>query len=132
MRVPLSWLREYADLPADITSRELRAYLTGLLADRERLTTAIPALADWARRDAAPSEEEIDAVRRLLRANDEVIAALDEQDRAAAQQAITTIRTQRAQLAVSFPAALTNTVAQNAPMFFPTIERAAHLQAGNG
>jgi integrase len=111
---------------------ELRAYLTGLLADRERLTTAIPALADWARRDAAPSEEEIDAVRRLLRANDEVIAALDEQDRAAAQQAITTIRTQRAQLAVSFPAALTNTVAQNAPMFFPTIERAAHLQAGNG
>ena len=111
---------------------ELRSYLTGLLADRERLTTAIPALADWARRDAAPSEEEIDAVRRLLRANDEVIAALDEQDRAAARAAITTIRTQRAQLAVSFPAELTNTVAQNTPVFFPTIERAAHLQAGNG
>jgi integrase len=111
---------------------ELRSYLTGLLADRERLTTAIPALADWARRDAAPSEEEIDAVRRLLRANDEVIAALDEQDRAAARAAITTIRTQRAQLAVSFPAELTSTVAQNTPVFFPTIERAAHLQAGNG
>ena len=71
-------------------------------------------------------------MRRLLRANDEVIAALDEQDRAAARAAITTIRTQRAQLAVSFPAELTSTVAQNTPVFFPTIERAAHLQAGNG
>lgn len=111
---------------------ELRSYLTGLLTDRERLTTAIPALADWARRDAAPSEEEIDAVRRLLRANDEVIAALDEQDRAAARAAITTIRTQRAQLAVSFPVELTSTVAQNTPVFFPTIERAAHLQASDG
>lgn len=111
---------------------ELRDYLTRLLADRERLTTAIPALAEWARRDAAPSEEEIDAVRRLLRANDEMIAALDEQDRAAAQAAITTIRTQRAQLDVSFPPELAGTVAQRTPVFFPTIERAAHLQAANG
>jgi len=111
---------------------ELRGYLTGLLADRERLAVTVPALAEWARRDAAPTEEEIDAVRQLLRANDEVIAALDEEDRAAVQAAITTIRTQRAQLAVSFPAELSGTVAQNTPAFFPTIERAAHLQARHG
>ena len=90
--------------------RELRGYLAQLLTDRERLTTAIPALADWARRDAAPSEEEIDAVRRLLQANDEVINGLDEDDRAAVETAITTIRTQRAQLAVSFPAELAGVV----------------------
>jgi len=111
---------------------ELRGYLTGLLADRERLATTVPALAEWARRDAAPTEEEIDAVRRLLRTNEEVITALDEADRAAVQAAITTIRTQRAHLAVSFPAELTSTVRQNTPVFFPTIERAAHLQAEHG
>jgi hypothetical protein len=108
---------------------ELRGYLTGLLADRERLATTVPALAEWARRDAAPTQEEIDAVRRLLRANDEVIAALDEEDRAAAQAAITTIRTQRAHLAVSFPAELSGTIAQRTPVFFPTIERAHHREA---
>ena len=111
---------------------ELRGYLAQLLTDRERLTTAIPALADWARRDAAPSEEEIDAVRRLLRANDEVITGLDEDDRAAARAAITTIRTQRAQLAVSFPAELAGVVRQHPPVFFPTIERAATAQVDHG
>ncbi len=53
---------------------ELRGYLTQLLADRERIA-------------AAPSEEEIDAVRRLLRASDEVLAGLDDDDRAAVQAA---------------------------------------------
>ena len=111
---------------------ELRSYLTALLADRERLATAIPALAEWARRDAAPTDEEIDAVRRLLRANDELIASLDEEDRSAAQQAITTIRAQRSHLVASFPPELASTVAPNTATFFPTIERAAHLQASNG
>lgn len=108
---------------------ELRGYLTGLLADRERLATTVPALAEWARRDAAPTNEEIDAVRRLLRANDEVIAALDAEDRAAAEAAITTIRAQRAQLTVSFPAELAGSVAQRTPAFFPTIERANRREA---
>jgi len=111
---------------------ELRGYLAQLLADRERLAVAVPALADWARRDAAPSEEEIDAVRRLLRANDEVITGLDDDDRAAVQAAITTIRTQRAQLDVSFPAELAGVVRQNPPVFFPTIERAATAQVDHG
>jgi integrase len=111
---------------------ELRGYLTQLLADRERLATAIPALTEWARRDAAPSDEEIDAVRRLLRASDEVLAGLDDDDRAALEAAITTIRTQRAQLAVDFPAELAGVVRQNTPVFFPTIERAARAEARRG
>ncbi|WCB93270.1 integrase [Baekduia alba] len=45
---------------------ELRDYLHQLLADRERLAAAVPQLAEWARRDAAPSDEEIAAVRALV------------------------------------------------------------------
>jgi hypothetical protein len=111
---------------------ELRSYLADLLADRERLATAVPALAEWARRDAAPSDAEIDAVRRLLRANDEVLTGLDDDDRAAIDAAITTIRTQRARLAVTFPAELAGVVRQHQPVFFPTIERAARVQTDHG
>jgi len=111
---------------------ELRGYLAQLLADRERLATAVPALAEWARRDAAPSDAEIDAVRRLLGANDEVLTGLDDDDRAAVQAAIATIRNQRAQLAASFPAELSGVARQNAPVFFPTIERAVRAQADHG
>jgi len=111
---------------------ELRGYLNQLLADRERLATAIPALTDWARCDAAPSEEEIDAVRRLLRANDEVLTGLDDDDRAAVEGAIATIRTQRSQLQVSFPAELTGVVRQHQPVFFPTIELSVRTVTDRG
>lgn len=77
---------------------ELSAYLTQLLTDRERLTGVLPQLAEWARRDAVPSQEEIGAVRRLLRANDEALAALADNDRAAVEEAISTMRKQRAAL----------------------------------
>ena len=30
MRAPLSWIREYVDLPADVTTEELAARLTAL------------------------------------------------------------------------------------------------------
>jgi len=101
---------------------ELSAYLTQLLADRERLAGALPQLADWARRDAAPSDEEIDAVRRLLRANDEALAALDDDDRGAVEEAISTIRKQRAALGTTFPVELRGIVGQPTPALFPTIE----------
>jgi hypothetical protein len=104
---------------------ELHAYLARLLTDRERLATAIPALADWARADAAPSDEEIDAVRRLLRANDEVLTALDAVDRAAVDEAITAIRTQRATLDITFPTELRGLTGPQPAAFFPTIERRA-------
>lgn len=111
---------------------ELSAYLAQLLADRERLAGALPQLAEWARRDAAPSEKEIDAVRRLLRANDEALAALDNDDRAAVEEAISTIRKQRAALGVTFPVELRGIVAQPKPALFPTIEadaRPSHARA---
>jgi len=101
---------------------ELRAYLTQLLADRERLAAAVPQLAEWARREATPSAEEIDAVRRLLRANDEVIAALDPEDRLAIDDAIATMRKHRATLDVTFPVELRVMVRQPTPRLFPTIE----------
>ena len=102
---------------------ELRDYLAQLLADRERLATTIPALADWARADAAPSEAEIDAVRQLLRANDEVLTGLPADDRAAVDAAIAAIRTQRAALDITFPVELRGLARPHQPVFVPTIER---------
>ena len=101
---------------------ELRAYLAQLLADRERLATAIPALADWARPRRRPLRRGDRRRAPAARANDEVLAGLDDDDRAAVEAAITTIRTQRAQLAVTFPAELAGVVRQNTPVFFPAIE----------
>jgi len=111
---------------------ELSAYLTRLLADRERLVGALPQLADWARRDAVPSDEEIDAVRRLLRANDEALAALDDNDRAAVEAAISTMRKQRAMLDATFPFELHQIVAQPAPALFPAIEAASRAAQAHG
>ncbi|MGH8910829.1 MAG: hypothetical protein ACRD0K_31155, partial [Egibacteraceae bacterium] len=111
---------------------ELSAYLAQLLADRERLAGALPQLAEWARRDAAPSEEEIDAVRRLLRANDEALAALDEDDRAAVEGAISAMRQQRATLGTTFPVELRGIVAQPKPALFPTVEAAARARQAHG
>jgi signal transduction histidine kinase len=82
---------------------ELREYLHQLLASRERLAAAVPQLADWARRDASPSEEEITAVRALVRRNDQLIDELDPADRAAVLEAIATTRRLRAQLRVTVP-----------------------------
>ena len=61
-----------------------------------------------------------------------MLAGLDDGDRAALEAAIATIRTQQAQLAVNFPAELTDVVRQNTPVFFPTIERAARAEAHRG
>lgn len=52
---------------------ELRGYLTRLLADHERLSAAVPALAEWARADAVPSTREIEAVRQLLVVNEQTL-----------------------------------------------------------
>ena len=83
---------------------ELRDYLHKLLLDRERLAGAVPALADWARRDAAPSEQEISALRALIRRNDELVDQLEPADRAAVLDAIAVTRRVRAQLAAEIPA----------------------------
>lgn len=44
----------------------LEEYLTDLLAARERILAASDELADWARRDAMPSDEHIGRVRHLI------------------------------------------------------------------
>lgn len=111
---------------------ELRAYLAQLLADRERLATAVPQLAEWARRDALPSDEEIDAVRRLVRANDQAVTGLDEHDRQAVTEAITVLRKHRATLDVTFPVELRAVVRQPAPSLFPTIEANARMSGTGG
>ena len=82
---------------------ELREYLHQLLAGRERLAATIPQLAEWARRDATPSDDEIQALRALIRRNDQIIEELDPADRAAVLEAIATTRRLRAQLRVTIP-----------------------------
>jgi hypothetical protein len=82
---------------------ELRDYLQQLLIGRERLAATVPQLAEWARRDALPSEEEISALRGLIRRNDQVLDELEPSDRATVLEAIATTRRLRAQLQVTIP-----------------------------
>jgi hypothetical protein len=56
---------------------ELREYLHPLLAGRERLAAAVRQLAEWARAEATPSDDEIAAVRPLIRRNEQIIDKLD-------------------------------------------------------
>jgi integrase len=102
---------------------ELRDYLHKLLLDREHLAGAVPALADWARRDAAPSEQEIDAVRALIRRNDELIDQLDPSDRAAVLDAITVTRRVRAQLTANVPARFRSATRQPRPTLSSRADR---------
>lgn len=51
-----------------------------------------------------PSPEEIETLRRLILANEEVLTGLGEQDRQRVQDAITTARRSRATLDATFPA----------------------------
>lgn len=98
---------------------ELRDYLHKLLLDRERLAGALPALADLARRDATASEQEIDAVRALIRRNDELVEQLDPADRAAVLDAIAVTRRVRAQLAADVPARFRGATRQPRPTLTP-------------
>jgi hypothetical protein len=82
---------------------ELREYLHQLLIGRERLAATVPQLAEWARRDAIPSAEEISALRGLIRRNDQVLEELEPSDRATVLEAIATTRRLRAQLRVTIP-----------------------------
>jgi hypothetical protein len=107
---------------------ELRDYLHKLLVDRERLADKIPALADWARRDATPSEQEITAVRALIRRNDELIAELEPAERAAVIDAIAVTRRVRAQLAAEVPARFRAATRQPRPTLTP---RAHRLEASS-
>ena len=111
---------------------ELRAYLGQLLADAERFAAAAPELAEWARASAAPSPEEIETLRRLILANEEVLAGLGEHDRQRVEDAITTARRSRAALDATFPAQFRGLARQATPSLFPAIERSTRTQARHG
>jgi integrase len=111
---------------------ELTAYLAQLLADKERLATTMPQLAEWARSDAVPSNEEIDAVRLLIRANDEQLGTLDATERQRVEAAIATMRTERAALVNTFPVEFRGITRQARPTLFPAIEAAAEHRAAGG
>jgi hypothetical protein len=99
---------------------ELRTYLTKLLTTRERLAAALPDLADWARSQALPTQQEIDTLRRLITACQNVLAQLDP-DRAATEEAIELLRKCRAGLDTTVPVEFLGVVAQPAPTLFPAV-----------
>lgn len=99
----------------------LRTHLTRLLTDQERLATALPDLDEWARLGALPSDEEIEALRRLIRRNEELMSALEPQDRAGVDEAIQVMRAARAQLQTVVPVQFLGTNRQPAPTVFPDV-----------
>lgn len=100
---------------------ELRAYLGELLAGKERIAAASE-LAGWARSDAAPSEDEIAALRRLISANEQALSGLGDEERVPIQSAIATMRRARAALQTTFPARFRGLARQTRPELFPGIE----------
>lgn len=102
---------------------ELRAHLTRLLADQERLRAAVPELAEWARSPAAPSAAEIAALRGIIGRCEALVADLAEEDRRAVEGAVMLLRRIRAQLDTSVPVQFLGVVAQPAPHVFPSVER---------
>jgi len=98
---------------------DLRGHLIALLKDRERLASAVPGLEEWARSDALPSEEEIEALRRLIGRNDELIAGLEPQERSVVEDALKVMRTSRAQMQTAVPVQLLGVNRQPAPTVFP-------------
>ncbi len=102
---------------------ELRAHLTRLLADQERLRAALPDLADWARNAAIPSAEEIASLRRIIDRCEQLVEELPDDERQAVQDAVTVLRRVRAQLDTSIPVRFRGVVAQPCARIFPNVER---------
>ncbi|MEV7115213.1 tyrosine-type recombinase/integrase [Streptomyces anulatus] len=76
---------------------DLEAYLADLLRNRERLL-AFTAADDWAKAEAAPSDEEITRIRRLIRRVQEDLDALTDEDRAQIEEATALLRRSRRQI----------------------------------
>lgn len=109
---------------------ELRAYLTRLLADTERLRAAVPELEDWARKSAVPSAEEIASLRRIIDRCEELVADLADDERSAVQEAVAVLRRVRAQLDTSTPVRFRGVIGQSSPRLFPALERDRRSNAG--
>jgi integrase len=102
---------------------ELRNHLAALLADKERLRSELPQLEDWARRDAMPSDEEIESVRRLIGDCEAELEELDPVDRARITELVQTLRRGRRGLSDAVPVELTRRVSQPEPSLFPGVAR---------
>ncbi len=89
---------------------DLTAHLDDLLRTRERLA-AMTGVDDWARAAAAPSEEEITRIRRLIAQIEGDITQISPADRAGIDEAIAVIRKHRA-VNLGMPAIRTRTAAQ--------------------
>jgi integrase len=99
---------------------ELREHLQRLLVDHERLNAVTDGmLEEWARRDALPSNEEIVAVRRLIRRAEAILDELSEQERAMVDELFAIIRRARASIDTALPTHLSAAVRQPAPTLYP-------------
>jgi hypothetical protein len=91
---------------------ELKSYLQQLLADRERILAATD-IQDWARAQAAPSSQEIDRLRQLIRRVEDELDHLTPDDQQRIRDAITVIRNARQTVSLGMPS--TRSTARQAP-----------------
>jgi hypothetical protein len=81
---------------------ELKSYLQQLLADRERILAATD-VQEWVRAKAAPSDEEIDQLRGLIRRVENDLDQLSPADQQRIQEAIDVIRGARQKVTLGMP-----------------------------
>ncbi|MDQ6613638.1 MAG: site-specific integrase [Actinomycetota bacterium] len=98
---------------------DLRSYLARMLADRERLAAAIPELAEWARKDAMPSDDEIEVVRRLIADCEARLVGLNPAEHTEVLEAMEVLANSRAALEEAFPLSERGQVSQSVPVAFP-------------
>jgi hypothetical protein len=100
-----------AEISTDVSYLpDLTAHLDDLLRTRERLA-AMTGVDDWARAAAAPPEEEITRIRRLIARIEGDITHLNDGERAAIGEAVAVIRKHRA-VNLGMPAIRTRTAQQ--------------------
>jgi hypothetical protein len=80
----------------------LKSYLQQLLADRERILAATD-VQEWVRAKAAPSDEEIDQLRGLIRRVEDDLDQLSPADQQPIQEAIDVIRSARQRVSLGMP-----------------------------
>ena len=82
---------------------ELKSYLQQLLADRERILAATD-VQEWVRAKTAPSDEEIDQLRGLIRRVEDDLGQMSPADQQRIQEAIDVIRSARQKVSLGMPA----------------------------
>jgi integrase len=97
----------------------LEKYLTDLLAARERILAASDQLADWAKRDAMPSDEHIDRVRHLIGRMRQKIDSLPASEASEVRRILANQANDRRELGELAPAAFQLNVIAIDPTFDP-------------